>query len=155
MPKNLTDHFTLEELVFSQTAARESIDNSPDAEVLKNLKQLAALLEEVRIFLGEKSLIISSGYRSPQLNKRVGGAPDSLHKYGLAADFTVPSYGSPLQVARAISNSSIQYDQLIHEFGNWVHIQLPRPGDNIRRQNLSIFNSAEGYLNGIVGRPKQ
>lgn len=120
----LTEHFTLDEFLVSETAARLGIDNTPTPEVLSNLTRLATVLEDVRARLG-KPIIITSGYRSPELNKAVPGSSwKSMHQYGLAADFICPGFGSPLYVCRAIADTNIQYDQLIHEFGNWVHFGL-------------------------------
>ena len=94
-------------------------------------------------------LLISSGYRSPGLNASVGGATNSRHVLGLAADFTAPKFGAPLAVAKAIAASDIQFDQVIHEFGRWVHMGLAIPGEPERRQTLTIRNAAEGYLPGL------
>ncbi|MBL8425250.1 MAG: DUF882 domain-containing protein [Candidatus Accumulibacter phosphatis] len=152
MPRNLSEHFTLEELVASQTAARKGIDNTPGVTAMRNLKSLADVLEEVRVLLGGVSIIVSSGYRSPALNAAVGGSEKSAHMQGLAADFTAPKFGTVLQTARKIAASGIAYDQLIHEYGSWVHIGLTAPGVKPRRQNLSIFQGT-GYLPGIVSKP--
>lgn len=119
---NLSTHFTLAELTASQTAVRRGINNKPPEDVVKNLEHLALGLEGVRMLLG-CPLIISSGYRSPELNTAVGGARDSQHKLGLAADFIAPGFGSPIQVARAISASGLKFDQLICE-GNWCHVSF-------------------------------
>ncbi len=150
LPRFLSEHFTLEEMILSQTAARRGIDNKPTPEIVKNLKETCALLEAVRIALGGVPILISSGYRSPALNKAVGGSKTSAHMEGFAADFTAPAFGTPLQVARAISAAGIAYDQLIHEFGVWVHIGL-RAGA-LRKEDLSIF-SGTGYLPGLRGKP--
>jgi zinc D-Ala-D-Ala carboxypeptidase len=152
MPKNLSEHFTLEEFVVSQTAARKGIDNTPSADIVRNLRRLAAILEDVRSLLGGVFIMISSGYRSPALNAAVGGSKKSAHMIGLAVDFTAPSFGTVIQVARKISGSDISYDQLIHEYGSWVHIGLANKGVEPRKQNLSIFKGT-GYLKGIVGKP--
>jgi len=69
---------------------------------------------------------------------------------GFTADFTAPAFGTPLQVARAISASGIAYDQLIHEFGVWVHIGL-RAG-TLRKEDLSIFTGT-GYIEGLRSKP--
>jgi zinc D-Ala-D-Ala carboxypeptidase len=152
MPKALTTHFTLDELIASQTAAREGIDNSPDAEIRKNLLRLAQTLEDVRALLGGVPLIISSGYRCPALNKKVGGSKKSMHMQGLAVDFTAPKFGTVLQIARKIAASSIAYHQLIHEYGGWVHLGLAETGAVSLRENLSIFKGT-GYLAGIQSAP--
>ncbi|MFN0163813.1 MAG: D-Ala-D-Ala carboxypeptidase family metallohydrolase [Burkholderiales bacterium] len=153
MPTRLSPHFSLEELTASQTAAREGIDNMPDAEARHNLARLAATLEEVRTLLGGVPIIISSGYRSPALNRRVKGARASAHMTGLAADFTAPAAGTVLQVARKIAASHIEFDQLIHEYGAWVHMGLAAADSTARRQTLSIFRGT-GYLPGLIKTPQ-
>ena len=149
MPRKLSEHFTLEEMILSQTAARKDIDNTPTPGIVANLRLTVATLEEIRTLLGVP-ILVSSGYRSPALNKTVGGSKTSAHMQGLAADFTAPGFGTVLQVARKISASKIAYDQLIYEFGSWVHIGLSTGPP--RRQNLSIFTGT-GYLPGIIGKP--
>ena len=142
----LSRFFTLEQLIFSETAADRGIDNRPDAAAMNNLRRLAAGLDEVQMLLG-LPLQITSGYRCPQLNQAVGGVAHSQHCQGLAADFDCPKYGSPLEVARAIAESAIEFDQCILEFGRWVHLSFaPEP----RRRVLSIYDSAEGYLLGLI-----
>lgn len=141
----LTPHFPLALLTRSETADQHGIDNSPPAEVIENLAILAAGLEQVQSLLGHP-LEISSGYRCPALNERVGGSDSSQHVHGLAADFACPGFGTPLEVARAIGASAIAYDQCILEFGRWVHISFsPEP----RGRLLSIYDSEEGYLAGL------
>jgi zinc D-Ala-D-Ala carboxypeptidase len=121
---NLSPHFTLAEMVFSQTAARRGIDNNPGPETLAALKRTAMGLEAVRVRLGGSPLVISSGYRSPALNAAVGGSKASQHTRGEAADFTAPRFGSPREVVDALADSDVPYDQLILEFGRWVHISF-------------------------------
>ena len=131
---NLTPHFTLAEFVISETAARSGIDNDPPLEVVAALKRTAQGLEEVRTRLG-KPVTITSGYRCPALNAAIGGAKDSQHMRGEAADFICPQFGSPVDVASALRDSGVQYDQLILEFGRWVHISFAAAP---RRQALII-----------------
>jgi len=150
--RRLSRHFTLDELVASQTAARCGIDNTPAAADVRNLRRLAATLEKIRTLLGGTAILVSSGYRCPALNTAVGGSATSAHMAGLAADFTAPGYGTVVQVAQKIAASRIRYDQLIHEYGAWVHISIA-PGRKVpRRQKLSIFQGT-GYLKGIVTKP--
>ena len=154
MARHLSRHFTLDELIASQTAARHGIDNTPPPGVVRNLRRLAALLEKIRKLLGGTPILVSSGYRCAALNAAVGGARASAHMAGLAADFTAPDYGSVVQVARRIAESNLRYDQLIHEYGAWVHIGLAPGRGKPRRQNLSIFKGT-GYLKGIVTRRRK
>ena len=126
---NLSPHFTMAEFVVSDTAARRGIDNDPPAELLHALKRTAQGMEAVRVRLGGAPIIVTSGYRSPALNAAVGGQPSSQHTRGEAADFIAPRFGSPTEVAAALRDSGVDYDQLILEFGRWVHIsfsQAPR-----------------------------
>jgi len=148
-PVRLTDHFTLDELTFSQTAAREGIDNTPPPAALANLHRMAALMEQIRALLGGRAVHISSGYRCPVLNRRVGGATKSAHMDGLAVDFTVPSLGSPHEVALAIAASNLQFDQLIHEYGSWVHVGLAPLGQQPRQQLLTFVHGQSQALAGI------
>ena len=152
MPTYLSEHFTLEELTFSQVAARQGIDNTPPPEIVQNLKRVAAVLEEVRSLLGGKVIHINSGYRGPALNAIIGGSKTSAHMTGLAADFIAPAFGSVLEIAKAIEVSGIVFDQLIHEYGTWVHIGLAANGAKPRRQKLTIFKGT-GYLPGILSKP--
>ena len=143
----LSEHFTLEELTFSATAQRKQIDNKPPAEVLDNMKRLAAGLEEVRAALGNKPMRINSGYRSPKLNRAVGGARLSAHMAGYAADFVCPDFGSPLKIVKALAATGIQFDKLIQE-GTWVHISF---APEARRQMLTAHFGPNGtsYTAGV------
>ena len=143
----LSEHFTLEELTFSATAQRKQIDNKPPAEVLDNMKRLAAGLEEVRAALGNKPMRINSGYRSPKLNRAVGGARLSAHMAGYAADFVCPEFGSPLKIVKALAATGIQFDKLIQE-GTWVHISF---APEARRQLLTAHYGPNGtsYTAGV------
>ena len=143
----LTDHFTLEELTFSEFATRRGIDNRPSDTVLPRLRLLAEGLERVRALLGVP-MRISSGYRCGPLNHAIGGAANSAHVTGLAADFIAPAFGSPRQVALAIADSAIEFDQVIHE-GRWVHVSF---APAMRRMDLTatFVNGRPYYTPGIV-----
>jgi zinc D-Ala-D-Ala carboxypeptidase len=134
----LSPNFTLAELTVSETAARRGIDNTPTVEIIENLKRLADALQEVRRLLGNKAILVSSGYRSPELNVAVGGSKNSDHCKGLAADFIAPSFGSPDDVIKAIVASDIPYKQVIREFDRWVHFAIPEQGEQPRKQALII-----------------
>lgn len=73
----LSNHFTLEEFTHSQTAARLGIGNQVPAQVMPALQRTAEGLEGVRMRLGNRPLVISSGYRSPALNTAIGSKPTS------------------------------------------------------------------------------
>lgn len=142
---NLSEHFTQAELTISETAARRGIDNTPDAFTLANLKKLAEALETVRALVG-KPINVTSGYRSPALNKAIGGATNSAHMSGLAADINVNGY-TPRQLAIKIRDSGLMFDQLILEYDNWVHFGLSAGAP--RRELLTIRNGT-GYMKGIL-----
>lgn len=143
--EKLSPHFTLGELTASDTAARRAIDNTPSEAIVSNLHRVAATLEAVRALHG-KPLVVTSGYRCPALNQAVGGARDSAHVKGLAADINVPGI-SPYDLGSAIINAGIEFDQLIHEFGSWVHIGLAPDGVKPRGQLLTIKRGT-GYVSG-------
>ncbi|RQT09820.1 D-Ala-D-Ala carboxypeptidase family metallohydrolase [Burkholderia contaminans] len=139
----LTDHFSLAELIASTEARKRDIDNTPSAETVDNLRRLAQTLEQARVLLGGKPILVSSGYRCPALNRAVGGVSDSAHLHGLAADFVCPAFGSPLEVVRKLAASNLPFDQVIHEGGRWVHIGLAADGKKPRRQVLTANFSGE------------
>ena len=138
---NITPNFTLDELTASETAERNNWDNNPNGHERENLARLADLLEQVKVVLGGKPIMISSGFRSKQVNDSVGSKDTSQHRIGCAADFKVPGM-TPDQVVRALMISGINYDQVISEFGRWVHISVPNTVDTpARRQALTIDKS--------------
>jgi hypothetical protein len=139
----LSEHFTLEEFISSETAARKLINNYPDPQSLGNLKRIAEKMEQVRALLG-KPIQITSGYRCSALNKLIGSKPTSKHVQGLACDFKCPEFGTPKQIVEAIQCSDIDFDQLIFEFGSWVHFGL---GAANRKQVLTI--NEFGTFSGI------
>jgi hypothetical protein len=135
---NLTPHFTLEELTASETAERNGWDNSPNDQELANLTRLADFLEQVKIVLGGKPIMISSGLRTKKVNDAVGSKDTSQHRIGCAADFKVPSM-TPDEVVKAIIASGIAYDQVIREFDRWTHISISNSEDiSPRKQALII-----------------
>lgn len=140
----LSEHFTLEELTRSEVALRKGLDNTPTPEIVANLTELALGLEKVRDLLGHP-IHINSGYRGPKVNSAVGGSKNSAHMNGYAADFVCPAYGNVSAICHAIMDSTIGYDQLIHEFGSWVHISFD---PQMRGMNLTIDGS--GTRQGIA-----
>lgn len=145
----LSEHFSLEELIASETAARLGIDNTPPPDIAANLRILALGLERVRAVLGGKPIHVNSGYRCPALNAAIKGADNSMHLQGLAADILCPQLGSPLEVCRAIVTAGIETDQVIHEFGRWSHVAFAAPGKQARRDLLTIATAAEGFRPGL------
>jgi zinc D-Ala-D-Ala carboxypeptidase len=139
-------HFTLAEFLHSDTALAQGIDNTPTWEVVENLKLLGGVMERIRAAACEP-VSITSGYRGPELNRAIGGAEDSAHLYGLACDFVIPGYGSPLEICRKLEPHVVMLgiDQLIWEYGDWIHLGLS--SSTPRYQCLTINNSgtSEGF----------
>ncbi len=131
---NLSPHFNLLEATFSQTATRKGWNNNPDDVTLAAMIMAADRLEKVRALFGGKPLNVSSWYRSKQLNKAIGGAKQSAHMSGHAIDFTIKGHSVQATVA-AIAKSGIKFDQLINEYGRWVHISF---APALRQQVLKI-----------------
>ena len=140
----LTAHFSLDELTFTQ---HRSLDNTPPADVIEHLKTTAGGLELVRAALGGFGLRINSGYRSPAVNAAVGGAATSAHLTGYAADFVCPNFGDPLACCRAIAGARdrglLDFDQLIQE-GSWVHISF-----DPRMRGQVLTKAPGGYRPGL------
>ena len=91
----ITKNISLNELLASNTAKRHNIDNMPNQAILQNLIDASVnFYQPVREILGVP-IIITSGYRSPALNKAVGGSATSAHMSGFAIDFTAPKFGTP------------------------------------------------------------
>lgn len=124
---NLSPNFTLEEMTASETAERYGIDNTPNNDVLMNLRRLALFLEEVRKVVG-MPLRINSAYRSPEANAKVGGKSTSQHCRGAAADIKVKGM-TPDQVVQAIIKAKLPYDQVIREFDSWTHVSISNSKD--------------------------
>ena len=143
----LSDHFYLHEFTVSQEAVRRRLDNTPTPAVIENLKRLCDVLEQVRNVVG-RPVVITSGYRSPEVNAAVGGAKNSQHVHGLAADIVVPGM-TPLQVCQAIQKACIQFDQLIHEYEAWTHISVPAIGKGPRAQSWT-YKHGRAVIAGIV-----
>ncbi|VWD22512.1 D-Ala-D-Ala carboxypeptidase family metallohydrolase [Burkholderia contaminans] len=147
---NLTNHFTLEELTDSGKARELKIDNTPPPSIVANLRYTAHVLELVRAWLGNNPMSVTSGYRNPAVNRAVGGASNSDHLQGVAADFRCPGYGPPLAVCRRLAASDLPFNQLIYE-GTWTHIGIAPPGTLARREVLTAHfaNGKATYTRGL------
>jgi hypothetical protein len=144
----LSEHFTLDEL--THTDHRE-FDNTPTInerciidgkEVMinasANLPRLAAFLEQVKVVLGGKPIMVNSAFRSEEVNTAVGSKNTSDHRRGCAADIRVPGM-TPDEVTRAIIASDLEYQQVIREFDRWTHVAIPtHEGDAPKKSKLII-----------------
>lgn len=149
----LSKHFMLREM----TTTSSGLANQPASpQVLANMRTLCEqILEKVRAHYG-RPVIIHSGYRSPAVNKAVGGSPTSQHVKGEAVDFHVSGH-SVYEVATWISET-LDYDQLILEnflpglpTSGWVHCSF---AINNRGQDLTKFKGSKIYYPGIILRPE-
>lgn len=123
-------NFKMSELIYSETAIKNNINNMPDINSLDNMLNLIYYcLQPARELLGAP-IIITSGYRNPLVNRLVGGVNSSQHTKGQAADFTVSGI-TPSQIISIIKTSKIEFDQLINEYDKWVHISYNK-GKNRR-----------------------
>lgn len=145
----LSDHFHLHEFEISQTATRLGIDNAIPHELMENAKRMAQTMEMVRSILGNRPIIVSSGYRSPGLNTAIHGSKSSAHMQALACDFTCPTFGTVYQTAELLASILDDYDQLIYE-GTWIHIGL-RDGHPRRELLTATFpNGKVHYQSGLI-----
>ena len=136
---NLTPHFTLEELTFTD---HREFDNTPNEQELANLQRLALFLEEVKKLLGGKAIMINSAFRSEQVNRAVKSKDTSQHRHGCAADIRVPDM-TPDEVVQAIISSDLQYDQVIREFDRWTHVSIPNEKEHEPRL-MSLIIDKQG-----------
>lgn len=151
----LSEHFSLSEFIKSQTALRKGIRNNPGPRQIEAMRALCTnVLEPARAHFG-KPIKISSGYRSPALNRAIGGSSSSDHCKGRAADFEisgVPNY----ELARWIEDNC-NYRQLILEFytpgepnSGWVHCAYAGPP--FKNQELTAVKrrGRTQYLSGLI-----
>lgn len=141
---NLTTHFTIEEMTFSQIAVRYGIDNSATSRQKQNLKALCEnTLEPIRTLV-DAPVHVTSGLRQWRVNALVGGSQNSQHIPGEAADIQVAKYTTE-ELFDLIIRSGIPFDQIIQEFGSWVHISFKRNGKN-RRSILRATHNDKGMV---------
>ena len=142
----LSKNFTLDEFTRSQTAERYGINMHPPELVVDNLQRLVTTcLQPLREKAGP--IYISSGFRPKVLNARIGGSQTSQHVYGNAADFTVTGM-TPFDTCELIIEMDLPFDQVIHEFGRWVHLGVD---DILRGMPLTAYreDNKVKYVNGI------
>ena len=150
----LSKNFSLRELTKSSTAERAGIDNNPtDLEHLVNMTHLAIhILQPCRDKFGV--ITVNSGYRSPALNKTVGGSTKSQHCFGQAADFE--SFSTPNPVLAEWIRDNLEFDQLILEFYNgkdpnsgWIHCSYNFMEN--RKKVMTALKPARGKVEYKIG----
>ena len=137
----LSNNFSLAELTKSQTAVRKNIRNEPGTAEINNLIHLAeSVLQPVREHFG-KPVMISSGYRRPELCEAIGSSAKSQHAKGEAADFEI--HGVDNKELATWITKNCEFDQLILEFydgidpnSGWVHCSTKREPETVRKQVL-------------------
>ena len=122
----MTEHFTLNEFLRSDTASRYKIDNTPNKEQLENIEFVARQLEIIRSYYN-KPMFISSGFRTKELNTLLKGSKTSQHMQGLAVDINLKTKEENRiffnLVYKLIKEKKIKVYQLIDEYNyKWVHI---------------------------------
>lgn len=129
-------YFTIKELCKSSTAIEKGIDNTPNSEIVNNLKKLVEyILDPLRERYG-KPIHVNSGYRCPALNKAVNGSKTSHHMTGLAADITAGSVAKNKILFNLIQELDLPFDQLIDEKKfSWVHVSF---SEKPRKQILHL-----------------
>lgn len=138
-------HFTLKELIASETAERRRIDNTPSFEVVEHLAELTQkLLEPLRVAWGGP-INVTSGFRCAKLNKAVGGVASSAHMRGDAADLQ-PANGKIDEfiafTRKWLYNNHIPFDQLIDERSGktrWMHLSI-RSAIGTQRGEVKVMN---------------
>lgn len=149
----LSKWFDWQEVTSSQTAAREGIDNSLPDRMRSAVSNTATQLDKVRETLGAP-ILVSSWYRSPALNKSVGGTQYSAHMAGEAVDFIAPRAGTPLQICKVLLlfKNILYWDQLILEH-TWVHIAY-NADPTLRPNRMQVLSLQSGgtYKTGLVSK---
>jgi hypothetical protein len=150
----LSKNFSLSEFLASDTADRRGISNTPKREHLVALTALSTMIMQPIREYYNKGVIITSGYRSEQLNSAIGGSSTSQHSLGEATDFTVQGEDVYNTCKRIVEESGLDFDQIIYEVrGNteWIHISYNRLGGN-RKEVLTAVVQSDGkaeYTRGL------
>lgn len=149
MNRQITEHFSYAELTRSKAAVDHGLSNDVPPYLMDNLRRTAEALEEIRAHFG-KPVLVTSCYRSPEVNRAIGGSLTSAHRSALAADFTVEGVPN-LEVIQFIYYHLPDFDQVIEEFGQWIHLGLALKAP--RRQALTAVkvDGKTKYKPGIEG----
>lgn len=143
MKLTMAKYFTVAEMLKSETADKNKIQNIPSAEIEQNIEELLGVLDGLREFYG-KPIRITSGYRCAELNRLVGGSPTSAHVIGYAADLqpigdTFENFKA--SVLKWLKKSGVKFDQCIIERNKntqWVHFGLYNRKGQQRGQQFSL-----------------
>lgn len=141
----LTANFTVEEFERSATADKYKINNKIPSDLRCNALSLAQMLQKIREEYGYP-IVVSSAYRCPELNRKIGGAVNSDHKYCAAADINATKTTNAVLfnlIKKMIDDNKISCRQLIWEYGtkkepNWIHISINHK-DNSKKNNQILY----------------
>lgn len=142
----MTNNFSLAELTKTNTGLK---NQTTDSKILTNLERLAkTFLQPLRDALNVP-VIVNSGYRSPEVNKAVGGATNSSHLRGLAADIVVRSL-TPTELSHYIARSNLPWDSIICE-PSWVHVQIAEESSTPRKRLMTakVIDGKMKYFQGL------
>ena len=134
----ISKHISDREGVYSTTAMRRGLDNTPDGEQLANMKLLAEeVFEPLREWVSGP-IRINSFFRGPELNKAIGGSSKSQHCKGQAVDIDDGGCHNTNAEMYQYIKDELEFDQMIWEFGddknpNWVHISYVSEDENRNR----------------------
>lgn len=131
---NLSINFTLEEFTASDLAKRKGIANTLPKDLIAEAGKTCQMMEDILNFLG-RPIVITSGYRSIELNQAVGSSDRSDHVKAMAIDFKCPEFGTPYQIAMALKANidALGIGQIIYEFGSWIHVSTRTPTKTVNR----------------------
>ena len=150
----LSNHFSLEEATYSETAIRLNLDNQPDETILSNMIFTATQMDLIREAV-DVPIKINSWLRIPEVNQAVGGVGHSAHMDGFAVDCNCSKFSCPLEFAEFVrdylNTNNIPFDQIIHEYGSWMHISFAPAA---RGMTLTIFHNDQDkkYLTGLLSK---
>ena len=152
---NLSANFSLKEMTRSDAATRLGLNNTPDEKTIDNLKTLCEkVLQPIRDHF-DKTVTVTSGFRSSETNQAIGGSKSSDHVRGQAADIEIPGVPN-VELAQWIMDN-LEYTQLILEFytpgipdSGWVHVSYDP--SNLKKQELTAMKVAgkTQYAPGLV-----
>lgn len=130
----MKEYFTLKEFLKSNTAKAHNIDNTPSFAIVANLHRLSEFILTPARYKYGKPIIVTSGYRCEELNKKVGGVKNSQHQFGLAADLVCADMRTLFNLLR--TNQYV--DQLLYESNGkstWIHVSIANTG-KLPRHNI-------------------
>ena len=147
----ITKDFKLLDFIYSDTAKAKGINNIPDKQSLRNIFDIAKVVQKIQDELGMK-IHVNSCYRCPKLNAAIGGAKKSDHVFGAAVDIKVIPFSLENNmklwncVNKLADEGKIKFRQLVFEYGDkskgpkWVHVSINHP-DNVQKDNQRVYVS--------------